>query len=98
MAAPEGDVGGAGARGWSWLAPGGLKLESLYALIGLAVVWQIVSFFVPHFLFPSVPQIAARFVEIFTSWRTAVGCRRDRAAASLPGWPAPSCSAACSPC
>jgi ABC-type nitrate/sulfonate/bicarbonate transport system permease component len=70
MAAPEGDVGGAGARGWSWLAPGGLKLESLYAIIGLAVVWEIISFFVPNYLFPSVPQIAERFVEIFTSWRS----------------------------
>ena len=48
-----------------------LKLEGIYALVGLAVVWQIVSLFVPDYLFPSVPQIAARFVEIFSSWQTA---------------------------
>ena len=48
-----------------------VKLEGVYALVGLAVVWQIVSLFVPNFLFPSVPQIAVRFVEIFSSWDTA---------------------------
>ena len=40
------------------------------ALAGLAVVWQIASFFVPHFLFPSVPEIAERLFAIFTSWRS----------------------------
>ncbi len=44
--------------------------ESIVALAGLAVVWQIVSLFVPHFLFPSVPEIAARLFAIFTSWRS----------------------------
>lgn len=48
-----------------------IRLEGVIALIGLAVVWQIVSFFVPNYLFPSVPQIAERFVEIFSSWKTA---------------------------
>ena len=48
-----------------------MKLEGIYALLGLAVVWEIVSFFVPNFLFPSVPQIAVRFAEIFSSWSTA---------------------------
>ena len=48
-----------------------LKPEGVYALVGLAVVWQIVSLFMPDYLFPSVPQIAARFVEIFSSWQTA---------------------------
>ena len=47
-----------------------IKLEGVYALIGLAVVWQIVSLFVPNYLFPSVPQIAERFVDIFSSWKT----------------------------
>src|SRR5208282_5927933 len=32
-----------------------------------AVVWQIASLFVPHFLFPSVPEIAERLWTIFTS-------------------------------
>src|ERR1700689_2669766 len=44
--------------------------ESIAALVGLAVVWQIASLFVPHFLFPSVPEIAQRLVEIFTSWKS----------------------------
>jgi len=48
-----------------------LKPEGIYALVGLAVVWQIVSLFVPDYLFPSVPQIAVRFVEIFSSWQSA---------------------------
>lgn len=48
-----------------------LKFESVAALIGLALAWQIASFFVPHFLFPSVPEIATRFVDIFASWKTA---------------------------
>ena len=48
-----------------------LKPEGVYALVGLAVVWQIVSLFMPDYLFPSVPQIAARFVEIFSSWQSA---------------------------
>ena len=46
------------------------KYEGVVALAGLAIVWQIVSYFVPHFLFPSVPEIVERFVEIFTSWKT----------------------------
>ena len=56
-----------------------IKLEGVYALVGLAVVWQVVSFFMPPFLFPSVPQIAARFVEIFSTWSTAY----DAAATAL---------------
>jgi ABC-type nitrate/sulfonate/bicarbonate transport system permease component len=48
-----------------------LRPEGIIALVGLAVVWQIVSYFTPPVLFPSVPQIAARFVEIFSSWSTA---------------------------
>ncbi len=48
-----------------------VKLEGVYALLGLAAAWQIASFFVPDFLFPSVPQIARRLVEIFSTWSTA---------------------------
>jgi NitT/TauT family transport system permease protein len=48
-----------------------IRPEGIIALVGLAVVWQIVSYFTPPVLFPSVPQIAARFVEIFSSWSTA---------------------------
>src|SRR4029077_2138569 len=63
----------------STIANRGLRLfgrrvrpEGVIALVGLAVVWQIVSYFTQPFLFPSVPQIAARMVEIFSSW-AAVG-------------------------
>jgi len=48
----------------------GFHYESVVALAGLAIVWQIASFFVPHFLFPSVPEIATRLVDIFTSWKS----------------------------
>jgi NitT/TauT family transport system permease protein len=61
------------ASGGVWRAFGlgkDFKYESAVALGGLAVVWQIASLFVPHYLFPSVPEIAERFVEIFASWKT----------------------------
>jgi NitT/TauT family transport system permease protein len=44
--------------------------ESIVSLAGLALAWQIASFFVPHFLFPSVPEIAERLFDIFTSWKS----------------------------
>jgi NitT/TauT family transport system permease protein len=47
----------------------GFHYETIIALGGLALVWQIVSLFVPHFLFPSVPEIAARLLSIVTSWK-----------------------------
>jgi ABC-type nitrate/sulfonate/bicarbonate transport system permease component len=50
-----------------------IRPEGVIALVGLAVVWQIVSYFTPPFLFPSVPQIAARMVVIFSSWSTVGG-------------------------
>ena len=50
-----------------------IRPEGIIALVGLAVVWQIVSYFTPPFLFPSVPQIAVRMVEIFSSWSTVGG-------------------------
>src|SRR5258705_4979078 len=43
-----------------------LKPEGVYALVGLATVWQIVSLFVPDYLVSSVPQIATRLVEIIS--------------------------------
>jgi hypothetical protein len=48
----------------------GFHYEGVVALAGLTVVWQIVSLFVPHFLFPSVPEIAERLLAIFTSWKS----------------------------
>jgi ABC-type nitrate/sulfonate/bicarbonate transport system permease component len=47
-----------------------VRPEGVIALVGLAIVWQIVSYFTPPFLFPSVPQIAVRFAEIFSAWST----------------------------
>jgi NitT/TauT family transport system permease protein len=47
----------------------GFHYETVIALTALAIVWQFVSLFVPHFLFPSIPEIAARLVSIFTSWK-----------------------------
>jgi NitT/TauT family transport system permease protein len=49
---------------------GNFRYESIVALAGLALVWQIVSLFVPHFLFPSVPEIAVRLLSIFTTWKS----------------------------
>lgn len=49
-----------------------LKVEGFVAMAGLAIAWQIASCFFPHFLFPSVPDIAARFVAIFGSWGSAL--------------------------
>ena len=48
----------------------GLRYESVVTFAALAVVWQIVSLFVPHFLFPSIPEIAERLLAIFTSWKS----------------------------
>jgi NitT/TauT family transport system permease protein len=39
----------------------------MIAIVGLAVVWQIASYFFPNYLFPTVPEIAQRFLEIFSS-------------------------------
>jgi NitT/TauT family transport system permease protein len=60
----------AAGRGWRVFGRE-VRFEAAIALIGLAVVWQIVSLFMPDFLFPSVPQIAARFVDIFSTWKTS---------------------------
>src|SRR4029453_9504416 len=35
-------------------------------------VWQIASLFFPDYLFPSIPQIVRRFVDIATTWSTQV--------------------------
>ena len=50
---------------------GRIKLETIIALAGLALAWQIASFFFPAFLFPSVPAIALHVGAIFSSWTMA---------------------------
>ncbi len=47
------------------LGPGKIRIEGVVAIVGLAVAWQIASYFFPAFLFPSLPAIAVRFVAIF---------------------------------
>jgi ABC-type nitrate/sulfonate/bicarbonate transport system permease component len=47
----------------------GFHYESVVALCALTLLWQIASLFVPHFLFPSVPEIADRLIDIFSSWK-----------------------------
>ncbi|MDB5411583.1 MAG: transporter permease [Rhodospirillales bacterium] len=44
--------------------------EGVVALVGLAVAWQIASYFFPPFLFPPVPAIAAHVLDIFLSGKT----------------------------
>ena len=73
MTLADGDGSSAARRagerfGYKRLA--GLRYEGAVALFGLAVVWQIASLFVPHYLFPSVPDIAERLFAIFTSWKS----------------------------
>ena len=48
------------------------KFEGVVAIAGLAAAWQIASYFFPNFLFPTVPAIAERFVEIFSSLDTTL--------------------------
>ena len=48
------------------------KFEGVVAIAGLAVAWQIASYFFPNYLFPTVPAIAERFLEIFSSLDTTL--------------------------
>src|SRR5882672_7442773 len=48
------------------------KFEGVVAIVGLAVAWQITSYFFPNYLFPTVPAIAERFLEIFSSLDTTL--------------------------
>ena len=70
MTRADGDRPGGTRPTWRSFGLASLRYESVVALAGLAVVWQIVSLFVPHFLFPSIPEIAARLLAIFTSWKS----------------------------
>lgn len=44
----------------------GIRVEGVVALVGLAIIWQIASYFFPVFLFPPLPAIAIHVVDIFT--------------------------------
>src|SRR5271154_2632293 len=71
MALSDGDVAHRvePAKGTAARTVFGFHYETVIALTGLVIVWQFVSLFVPHFLFPSVPEIATRLVVIFSSWK-----------------------------
>ena len=47
-------------------------LQFVVGTVGLAILWQIASLFFPDYLFPSIPQIVRRFVDIATTWTTQV--------------------------
>jgi len=47
-------------------------LQFVVGTAGLAILWQIASLFFPDYLFPSIPQIVRRFVDIATTWSTQV--------------------------
>ena len=47
-------------------------LQFAIGTAGLAIIWQIASLFFPDYLFPSIPQIARRFLDIATTWSTQV--------------------------
>ncbi len=43
----------------------GIRIEGVVAIVGLAVVWQIASYFFPAFLFPPLPAIGRHVFDIF---------------------------------
>ncbi|MDE2229469.1 MAG: ABC transporter permease subunit [Alphaproteobacteria bacterium] len=45
-----------------------LRYEGWVSIAGLAIAWQVASLFFPHFLFPSLVEIARHFVAIFGAW------------------------------
>jgi len=57
-------------------------LQAAASMIALAAVWQILSFIFPHYLFPPVPDVIARTVEVLID-REAV---RSGAAARGTPW------------
>jgi NitT/TauT family transport system permease protein len=62
---PAGKAGRAGPRQQGWLA-------GVISIAGLAIAWQIASYFFPNFLFPTIPAIFEKFVEIFSSLDTTL--------------------------
>lgn len=54
-------------RSWFGLL-GGRRGDTVVAMVGLLAVWQASSWFFPAYLFPPVPDIALRFLDILRSW------------------------------
>lgn len=75
MPSPSNSTAPAGWHRLEALQPGRLWARSSktahagLALLGLALVWQIASLFFPTFLFPPLPAIGARFLDILQSWQ-----------------------------
>ena len=44
-----------------------IRIEGVVAIVGLAIAWQIASYFFPAFLFPPLPAIATEFFDIFAT-------------------------------
>jgi len=42
-------------------------LQAAAGMIALAAGWQILSMVFPHYLFPSIPEIISRTIEILTT-------------------------------
>lgn len=64
--APDSPPAPTGAAGFGRLVQGfhALKLEGLLMLLGLAAAWEIATFFLPPFLFPSLQTIGAGIMRI----------------------------------
>ncbi|HXP29499.1 MAG TPA: ABC transporter permease subunit [Stellaceae bacterium] len=45
-----------------------IRYEGWVSIAGLAIAWQVTSLFFPHFLFPTLADIARHFIAIFTTW------------------------------
>ena len=69
-------------------------LQFIVGTAGVAALWQLASLFFPDYLFPSIPQIARRFVDICHQPDHPDRRADDRRRAFSPGWSAPS-SAGC---
>ncbi len=63
------------------------RAETLVALGGLALVWQIASYFFPPYLFPPLPAIAQKFFAIFVDAESLAnaGATAGRIFAGLAG-------------
>jgi ABC-type nitrate/sulfonate/bicarbonate transport system permease component len=61
--------------------------EALFAMLGVAIAWQIASLFFPAYLFPPLPAIGAAFGKIFGSWELVAqaGATALRIVAGLAG-------------
>ena len=64
-----------------------VRREALFAMLGLAIAWQIASLFFPAYLFPPLPAIGAALGKIVGSWELVAeaGATALRILAGLAG-------------